>query len=124
VKYRVLIVDDEALLARMLSNAFAEEGFESVTAASAEDAATVINTQDPFDLLLLDIRLPGKSGIELLQELGDLPATRIVLMTAYDTDETYQQSIVLGADLYLKKPFDLKVVLNKAMELLEKGARA
>jgi len=124
VKYRVLIVDDEALLSRMLSQAFKEQGFVTVTASSAEEAAEKINDQDPFDLILLDIRLPGKSGLQLLEDLGEMSTTRIVLMTAYDTDETYKRSLVLGADLYLKKPFDLKVVLNKASELVKKGARA
>ncbi len=124
MEYRVLIVDDEKLISRTLSQAFCENGFVASTASSAEEAETLIRNQEPFDLILLDIRLPGKTGLELLEDLGVMETTRIVLMTAYDTDETYKRSLALGADLYLKKPFDLKVVLNKASELVKKGARA
>ncbi|MFC1573353.1 response regulator [Candidatus Eisenbacteria bacterium] len=124
MKYRVLIVDDEALLVRTLSQAFRDAGYDVVTAGSAEDAKEILDSTEAFDLLLLDNRLPGKSGLELLGEVGKMPETRIVLMTAYDTDETYKESIRLGADLYLSKPFDLKALLSKASELVAKGAGA
>lgn len=124
MKRRVLIVDDEALLVRTLSQAFRDAGFEVASAGSAEAAEQVLNTQASFDLLLLDNRLPGKSGLDLLEGLGELPSTSIVLMTAYGTDETFKRSQDLGTALYLKKPFDLKALLSKAAELVEKGARA
>ncbi len=124
MKARVLIVDDEALLVRTLSRAFLDAGFEVVTAGSAEAAHQLLRSQQPFDLLFLDNRLPGKSGLDLLQELGPLPETHVVLMTAYGTSETHQRSLQLGVDLYLKKPFDLGRLLTQAAELLEKGAKA
>ena len=124
MKRRVLIVDDEALLVRTLSQAFRDAGYEVASAGSAEEAEEVLGNEAAFDLLLLDNRLPGKSGLDLLEGLGALPETSIVLMTAYGTDETYQQSVSLGTSLYLKKPFDLKALLSKAAELVEKGARA
>ncbi len=124
VKHRVLIVDDEALLVRTLSQAFRDAGFDVASSGSAEEAQKVMKTQGEFDLLLLDNRLPGKSGLEFLAELGAHAETRIVLMTAYDTDETYKESLRLGADLYLSKPFDLQALLSKAAELVAKGARA
>lgn len=124
MKRRVLIVDDEALLVRTLSQAFRDAGYEVASAGSAEEAEEVLGNEAAFDLLLLDNRLPGKSGLDLLEGLGALPETSIVLMTAYGTDETYQRSVSLGTALYLKKPFDLKALLSKAAELVEKGARA
>ena len=124
MKRRVLIVDDEVLLVRTLSQAFRDAGFVVASAGSAEEAEKLLETEDRFDLLLLDNRLPGKSGIDLLEGLGKTPATSIVLMTAYGTDVTYKRSLELGAALYLKKPFDLQALLDKAAELVEKGARA
>lgn len=124
MKHRVLIVDDEALLLRTLSQAFGDIGFEVTTATSAEEARTTLDRESPFDLLLLDNRLPGKSGLELLEVMGKPAGMRVVLMTAYDTDETYEQSQALGTDLYLKKPFDLQALLDKAGELVCKGAQA
>ena len=124
VKGKVLIVDDEALLVRTLSQAFREAKYDVVSASSAEEALAELRSDNTFDLVFLDIRLPGKSGLDLLEEWKRPSTTRVVLMTAYDTDETYKRSIALGTDLYLKKPFDLKALLSKASELLETGARA
>ena len=73
-------------------------------------------------MLLLDNRLPGKSGVELLAGRTSRPAKRLVLMTAYDTDDIQQRSVELGVDLYLRKPFDLGKLLSEAAKLLEKGA--
>jgi two-component system, response regulator PdtaR len=122
VQRKVLIVDDEVLLVRTLSRAFREEGYTVVPAGSAEEAAVAYQASAPFDLLLLDNRLPGKSGLDFLEGLGALPETRVVLMTAYDTEETHRRSTRLGVDLYLRKPFDLASLLSQAGELLEKGA--
>lgn len=123
MKHRVLIVDDEALLARTLSQAFREAGYEVVTAGSAEQAGEAVATRSPFDLMILDNRLPGRSGLDFLQGLGERQQTRVVLMTAYDTEETQRRSVDLKVDLYLRKPFDLSALLSKASALFEKGAR-
>jgi CheY-like chemotaxis protein len=122
VQRKVLIVDDEVLLVRTLSRAFREEGYSVVAAGSAEEATVAYEANAPFDLFLLDNRLPGKSGLDFLEGLGTLPETRVVLMTAYDTEETHRRSTRLGVDLYLRKPFDLASLLSQAGELLEKGA--
>jgi CheY-like chemotaxis protein len=119
---KVLIVDDEALLLRILTQAFRDAGYEVAAAGSAEEATGAYRAQAPFDLLVLDHRLPGKSGLDFLEGLGALPRTRVVLMTAYDTDDTQRRSARLGVDLYLRKPFDLASLLSQAEELLEKGA--
>jgi len=122
VKSRVLIVDDEALLVRTLTQAFRDAGYEVRATGSAEDADQILDEGIPFDLLLLDNRLPGKSGVELLASRAARPARRLVLMTAYDTDDIQQRSTDLGVDLYLRKPFDLGRLLSQVSELLEKGA--
>jgi DNA-binding response OmpR family regulator len=124
VKQRVLIVDDEALLARTLSLAFRESGFDVSTAGSAERATEIVTGEASFDLMILDKRLPGRSGLDFLQSLGAHPDTRVVLMTAYDTEDTHRRSVGLGVDLYLRKPFDLNALLSQASALLEKGAKA
>ena len=122
MKPRVLIVDDEALLVRTLSQAFRDAGYQVTAKGTAEDAAEVLKHEKAFDLLLLDNRLPGKSGVQLLEGLGRMPETRVVLMTAYDTEEIQRKSTDLGVDLYLRKPFDLGSLLSQASRLLEKGA--
>jgi DNA-binding response OmpR family regulator len=117
-----LIVDDEALLTRTLSQAFRDAGFEVSSAGSAEEAAGIYAHNAPFDLLILDNRLPGKSGLDLLGSVDRTERTRVVLMTAYDTVDTHKRSVELGVDLYLKKPFDLESLLRMASELVGNGA--
>ena len=124
VKQRVLIVEDEALLARTLAQAFRDRGYEVVQVRSAENAREVLAGGAAFDLMLLDNRLPGQSGLDFLGDIGKPAGTRVVLMTAYGTEETDRRSRELGADLYLRKPFDLGAVMAKAAELVEKGAQA
>lgn len=122
VKQKVLIVDDEALLVRTLSQAFRDSGYRVTACASAEEAEAVLKRDRNFDLVLLDYRLPGKTGLDLLASAGPLPGTRVVLMTAYGTAEIEEKSRALGVNLYLKKPFDLGSLLSQASSLLEKGA--
>ena len=124
MKHKVLIVDDEALLVRTLSQAFRDAGYEVASAGSAEDATEIYGKQAPFDLLIVDNRLPGKSGLDFLEAVERPDHTRVVLMTAYDTADTHKRSVRLGVDLYLKKPFDLESLLSKASELVGKGAEA
>ncbi len=124
VKLRVLIVEDEALLARTLAQSFREQGYEVVRARSAEEARNVLAEGEAFNLVLLDNRLPGQSGLDFLAAIGKPEGTRVVLMTAYGTEETRRRSRELGVDLYLRKPFDLEAVMGKAAELVEKGAQA
>ncbi len=124
MKQRVLIIEDEALLARTLAQAFREQGYEVSRARSAEDARGILADGAAFDLMLLDNRLPGQSGLDFLAEIGKPAGTRVVLMTAYGTEETRRRSRELGADIYLRKPFDLDAVMRKAAQLVEKGAQA
>lgn len=124
MRRKVLIVDDEPLLVRTLSQAFREAGFEVAAAGSAEEAEPLYTRLAPFDLLVVDNRLPGRSGLELLESVHRPHQTRVVLMTAYDTADTHKRSVALGVDLYLAKPFDLESLLGKASELVGNGAEA
>jgi two-component system OmpR family response regulator len=122
VSHRVLIVDDESLLVRTLVQAFREEGFDTTAASSAEEAQGLLaSTEEAFDLLILDNKLPGKSGLDLLEQLAPtLDRTQIVLMTAYDSAETQDRSRRLGVERYLRKPFDLYTILELAADLVSK----
>ncbi|MBD3337188.1 MAG: response regulator [Candidatus Eisenbacteria bacterium] len=122
VSRKVLIVDDERLLSRTLVQAFRENGYDTRAAASAEEAQTIIGAGDAFDLLILDNKLPGMSGLDLLENQSRaLERTRIILMTAYDTAETQDRSRRLGVDRYLRKPFDLSAVLEMGSQLVSEA---
>jgi DNA-binding response OmpR family regulator len=115
----VLIVDDERLLLRTLVQAFREKGFVADSASSAEEAEERLAAGETYDLLILDHKLPGMSGLDLLERMGEARgAVRVILMTAYDSAETQDRSRRLGVSRYLRKPFDLGEILELANRLL------
>ncbi|MCF8083454.1 MAG: sigma-54 dependent transcriptional regulator [Deltaproteobacteria bacterium] len=114
---RVLIVDDEAVVRQGISRALHNRQITTKTAASGEEALGLLNHHD-FDLVLLDIKMEGMDGIEVLQRIRDrYPGTRVIIITGYPTIDTAVRCTKLGALDYLIKPFsldDLDAALEKA----------
>jgi DNA-binding response OmpR family regulator len=124
---RILLVEDEEHLAKGLAFNFEAEGFAVELHERAETAQERLAQADapPIDLLVLDVMLPGISGIELLQRLrargDDLP---VLLLTARDTERDVVRGLDMGADDYLTKPFSLPVLLARVRTLLRRAASA
>jgi len=105
---RLLIVDDEVKLLRLLERLFTDHGHRVATATRAEDAERRLEQAD-FDLLITDVRLPRRSGIELLQAARALqPDLQVVVISAYGTVSGAVEAMRLGAFDYLLKPFELE----------------
>ncbi len=120
----VLIVDDEMLLARTLSKVLREAGFRTATAASAEGAERHVFGDIPFDLIVLDNRLPGESGIDMIRRIRENAVTsKVILMTAYETPEVKADAKRLKVDRYLRKPFDLTVLVDEVVGLIGPGGK-
>jgi DNA-binding response OmpR family regulator len=118
----VLIVDDEKLLVRTLSNALKEAGYKITVAGSAEQADKYVFGEQPFDLILLDNRLPKESGMEVVRRVRDRAVkSKVILMTAYETPEVKAEAKRLKVERYLKKPFDLTVLLEEIHDLIGNG---
>ena len=121
----VLIVDDEQLLVRTLSNVLRESGYRISTAGSAEDAEKRAFADPSFDLIVLDNRLPGESGIEMIWRLRDRAvSSKLILMTAYETPDVKSEAKRLKVDRYLRKPFDLTVLVDEVVGLIGPGGVA
>jgi DNA-binding response OmpR family regulator len=121
----VLIVDDEQLLVRTLSNVLRESGYRIATAGSAEDAERRAFADPSFDLIVLDNRLPGESGIEMIRRLREKAVTsKVILMTAYETPDVKTEAKRLKVDRYLRKPFDLTVLVDEVVGLIGPGGNA
>lgn len=120
--YRLLIVDDEKNLCRMLQTAFSIDGHETRVAEDGE-AALISFVQDKPDVVLMDIRMPKLDGIEALKRMRELnPEVPVILMTAYAAVETAVDALRLGAFDYVIKPFDLtelKLLISRALQLQE-----
>ena len=116
---RILIVDDERRMADVLELVLSREGYAVRTCARAEDALVLLADR-PVDLVLTDLKMPGMTGVQLLERIkADTPALPVVLMTAYATVETAIEALRLGAFDYIRKPFDnadLKAVVARALE--------
>lgn len=115
---RILIVDDEEHIRKVLSRALITQGYEVAAAAGGEEAL-MLASSTPCDLALLDLKMPGMSGLEVLQRLKEmLPDLIVIMLTGVADNETLEtQSRAQGAAAYLTKPCTLA-------ELRESVARA
>lgn len=109
---RILVVDDESLIRWSLVETLSDSGYEVVAVTDAESAVQVVAAAAvPFDVALLDFRLPDSNDLTLLSRLRRLtPTTRMVLMTAYGTPEISQRALDLGAYCVLNKPFEMSTL--------------
>ena len=84
-----------------------------LAASSAEEAETKLSSAEPVDLLVLDVKLPGKSGLELLREQREKGFKgKAVVMTAFDNPDSERLCRTLSVDHYIRKPFDLEKLLD------------
>ncbi len=103
---RMLIVDDERDICELLKDFFQEKGFAVLSAFSGEEAIAKLDEQEA-DVMLLDILLPGLSGIEVLKRIKEHhPKVRVIMVTAIDQVELRCQAQQYGAVAYVTKPFD------------------
>ena len=110
-KPSVLLVDDDERLRSRMARAFEERGYE-VQQAGGYDASVAIATDESTELAVVDLRMPGKSGLEVVRELHRIdPATKIVVLTGYGSIATALEAMRLGATHYLTKPADVDEVI-------------
>jgi two-component system copper resistance phosphate regulon response regulator CusR len=118
---RVLVVEDERKLAQVLESALEGEHYEVVVAPTGEDGFFQANAE-VFDLVVLDLMLPGRGGLEILQTLRKRQIqTPVLILTARDGIEDRVLGLDLGADDYLVKPFALPELLARIRALLRRG---
>ena len=120
---RILVVDDEEDICAILKFNLSKEGYEVVTANSAEEALTLDIAS--FDLLLLDVMMGGMSGFELTGKLKTDPKTAgvpVIFITARDTEDDAVEGLDLGADDYISKPFSIREVVSRVKAVLRRTA--
>jgi DNA-binding response OmpR family regulator len=119
---RVLLVEDEPLLAETVTAGLRAEGFVVVTVGDGVDGLWQA-TNEPFDVIVLDIMLPGLSGYEILRKLRAAQVwTPVLMLTAKDGDYDQTDAFDLGADDYLTKPFSFIVLTARLRALVRRGA--
>jgi two-component system, OmpR family, response regulator RegX3 len=116
---RILVVDDEPTVRESVGYALEQEGFEVSLAASGEEAEGRLDDEQ-FDLLILDIMMPGKSGLDICREVRAESPVPIILLTAKDAEVDKVVGLEVGADDYVTKPFSVRELLGRVRAQLRR----
>jgi two-component system, OmpR family, response regulator RegX3 len=116
---RILVVDDESSVRESVGYALEQEGFEVTLAADGEDAESKLS-DDHFDLLIIDIMMPGKSGLDICREVRSRSPVPIILLTAKDAEVDKVVGLEVGADDYVTKPFSVRELLGRVRAQLRR----
>lgn len=123
MKARILVVDDDAALAEMIGIILNAEDYETIFCADGAEAVEAFRQAEP-DLVLLDLMLPGKDGIQICGEIRSFSDTSIVMLTAKSDTEDVVRGLEAGADDYIPKPFKPAELLARVKARLRPGSRA
>jgi CheY-like chemotaxis protein len=118
----ILVVDDNPINLKLVSDLLAFEGYRVLKAADGEEAATRVK-RDPPELILLDVDLPGMDGLTLTKKLKSDPPTAdiiIVALTAFAMKADRQRAIAAGCDAYVTKPINTRELPAQVAELLQR----
>jgi two-component system, OmpR family, KDP operon response regulator KdpE len=115
----ILVVDDEPQIRRVLRSTLTFRGYELVEAASGEEALELARKVKP-DLILLDVNLPGMSGIETCREIRRFTAAPIIMLTVRNAERDKVVALDAGADDYVTKPFSMNELLARIRALLRR----
>ena len=122
IKYHVLVVDDDDRIRELVKEYLGDNGFVVSTGNSAEEAKIKLS-YFKFDLIVLDVMMPGQNGFELTKEIKKNSNVPIILLTAKGEVENRIQGLELGADDYLGKPFEPKELLLRIKNIVKNNAK-
>ncbi|MGA2788935.1 MAG: response regulator [Verrucomicrobiota bacterium] len=125
-KGRILVVDDEIAVGAMIVSLLTRGGCEAEAARNVEQALRLAQTRD-FDLITLDIELPGTNGFKIYQRLREIPqlkGTPIFFVSDRPTMENIQRAFDLGAADFIEKPFEARDFLSRILSLVEETTTA
>jgi len=117
---RILIADDEPSVRDSVGYALAQEGFEVTPAADGDEASGMLDGSIPFDLLILDIMMPGPSGLDICRDVRSRSAVPIIVLTAKDAEVDKVVGLEVGADDYVTKPFSVRELLGRVRAQLRR----
>jgi DNA-binding NtrC family response regulator len=114
---RVLVVDDEEVMRKLMTKILEKAGYTVHTAAGGNEARQLL-AEYQFDMVLSDVKMPDMNGFDLLKEIkAKYPGIAVIMMTAYADSYTIKDALLFGADEYITKPFkhyEVTVVLERA----------
>lgn len=109
----ILVVDDDQSINSIFEFILQQAGYKTITTSSGYGCLDIFKSGQPIDLVFLDLKMPGLSGIETYQEIQKIkPAQLVIMMTGYSVDELLKEAFELGAYGVIYKPFDVEEVLS------------
>lgn len=120
---KILIIEDDGSINQMIADTLSREGFECTSAYSGTEGLMRIG-QDSYDLILLDLMLPGKNGECVLKELRESTQTPVIIISAKDELDNKVDLLMNGAEDYITKPFQMKELTARIYVQLRKGHSA
>lgn len=119
---KILLLEDDAILGDLIFNSLVDKNFDAKHAEDGEEALEFVENEK-FDLLILDINVPGISGLELLKSIREYSITTpVIMITAYQDTEHLKKGFDFGCDDYIKKPFDLEELHQRIKNLSRRFA--
>jgi two-component system response regulator RegX3 len=120
VSARILIADDEPSVRDSVTYALQQDGYEVTPAVDGSDAEAKLAGEMEFDLLILDIMMPGRSGLDICREVRARSAVPIIILTAKDAEVDKVVGLEVGADDYVTKPFSVRELLGRVRAQLRR----
>lgn len=124
MKYKILLVEDDDTIREVVSENLKEAGFIVMTVASGQNALEIIQNTKDIDLYIFDIMLPDISGLELLKIVRLAGETPVMMLTAFDDENTQITSFDYLADDYVTKPFSLQILVKRVQALLRRVGKS
>jgi two-component system KDP operon response regulator KdpE len=115
----ILIVDDEAQIRRVMRTTLSSHGYSVIEAKSGEEALEKLRTARP-ELILLDVNMPGRSGLDVCREIRHTADVPIIMLTVRSTEKDKVQALDAGADGYITKPFEVSELLARIRAILRR----
>ena len=121
MKGKILLVDDNVEFLDSVKDVLDDKGYDVVTADNGAEALRLVSG-DWFDVVLMDIKMPGMNGVECFIEMKKLrPEPKVILMTAYSVEELIRQAFAEGVYAVLSKPLDMSVIFDRIDEIRKQG---
>ena len=123
-KKRILVVDDEARMRKLVKDFLVKNNMDVVEAADGEEAITIFFQEKNFDLVILDVMMPKMDGWEVLKTIREYSQVPVIMLTAKGEEQDEMQGFAAGADDYVTKPFSPKLLVARIEAILRRNSSA
>lgn len=123
-KKRILVVDDEARMRKLVKDFLVKNDMDVVEAADGEEAITIFFQEKNFDLVILDVMMPKMDGWEVLKTIREYSQVPVIMLTAKGEEQDEMQGFAAGADDYVTKPFSPKLLVARIEAILRRNSSA